>query len=118
MTMMKKSLAVAAVFMSLALGVTDADAARLTVRNGHRYPIHVSALREGNGDTNVWHGHRRWRELNRWLDMGMLHSGESKTFDLETGKWQVQTSNKRTGPRAEVAQVRLRSQRGAVVNFQ
>lgn len=116
--MMKKSLIAVAICMYLALGALEAQAARLTVHNGHRYPIHISAMREGHGDKNIWHGGRRWRELNRWLDLGMLHAGESRTFDLETGKWQVQASNRRTGPRAEGAEVRLRSQRSAVVRFQ
>ena len=115
--MIKHAIAVA-VCVYLAMGALDAQAARLTVRNGHRYPIHISALREGHGDHNIFHGHRRWSEMNRWLDMGIIHPGEEKRFDLETGKWQVQASNRRDGPRAESAEVHLRSMRGAIVNFQ
>lgn len=116
--MLKKHMTILAVCLAIFVGATAAESAELLIQNGHRYTIHLSAKRLGQGDRHWWRGHRRYRELNRMLDLGRLHAGETKSFDLETGKWEVQAATRREGPRAEVTEVQMHQKRRLLIKFQ
>jgi hypothetical protein len=119
-----KTITLLAAGAAMLAGSATAEAAQLTVVNTRGHTIHLVAVREGHGDKyglgtdyrRMWRGHRAYNELNRRLDLGHLHAGERKTFDLESGNWTVsaETSHRRT----ETAQVHLHHHQGEIVKFQ
>ena len=116
--MIKNNFIALAVLTAALFAALPAEAAQLTIRNAHRFAIHVTARRTGHGADHVFHGSRRFHEEGRFLDLGRIHGGESRTFVLDSGNWEIQSAHRSDGPRAEGTEVHLHSQQHSVIQFQ
>jgi len=121
-----KNIALIAAGAALFASATTVEAARLTIQNLRGHTINLVAIREGHGNPQgfvvgdehirMYRGHRAWKEQGRRLDLGHLHAGEWRTFDVDSGNWTVlaETSHRRT----ESQDVHVNTHGVAVVKFQ